>query len=72
MAPIGTVGRERYSGDNTMAAIPCGRSPPVKAVKGWRFEAADSESTTVVEMKSKIDRNITFSLLHLRHTLALT
>src|ERR1700724_3527886 len=28
-----------------------GGSPPLRAVKGWRFEAGDQESTTTVELK---------------------
>src|ERR1700694_3015590 len=51
-----------YVGKNTLAAILCGRRPPLKAGKGWRFEAADKESTTMVELKSKTDQRITFSL----------
>jgi len=33
-----------------------------KSGQGMRFEAADKESTTMVELQSKTDQRITFSL----------
>jgi hypothetical protein len=53
----GTAGREECIGGHPLWA-----ESALKAVKGWRFEAADKESTTRVELKSKTDQRITFSL----------
>jgi hypothetical protein len=58
ISPNSTVGREEYVGGH-----PLGAESALKAFKGGRFEAADKQPATMVELKSKTAQRITFSLL---------
>ena len=53
--------RHRTSGTTRWRPSPVGESA-AKSGQGMRFEAADKEATTMVELQSKADQRITFPL----------